>query len=396
MREWMATPSVIVDEQRLLHNVQRMQQLATDHHVQLRPHTKTHKTVEITELQLQAGACGITVAKPSEAHKFLHSGLKALKSILVAYPVVQTSKVSKLLVAAQQFDMEVRMTVDSVNGIDAVEKAANSCDYKVSVLIHIDVGYHRVGLEEGDPRILEFARRIEKSPNLEFTGLLSHAGHAYSSKSVEECAAIAETERSTLVRIKCMLEENGVAVPVVSVGSTLTEPARKSFVGITEIRPGNYVFLDRTPVNIGLFSIKDVSLGVLVTVVSSNKHYFIVDAGSKVLSSDAPRAVEGGGFGTSCYGLAFYEKDFEHLEKVPTQNKSVLESGREVTCFELAKLSEEHGWIKQVEGIPHPPIGQRMIILPNHACVVVNLTDNLYIQGEHAKTWKVVARGCSQ
>lgn len=81
---------------------------------------------------------------------------------------------------------------------------------------------------------------------------------------------------------------------------------------------------------------------------------------------------------------------------MPTQNKSVLESGREVTCFELAKLSEEHGWIKQVEGIPHPPIGQRMIILPNHACVVVNLTDNLYIQGEHAKTWKVVARGCSQ
>lgn len=170
------TPSVIVDEQRLLHNVQRMQQLATAHHVQLRPHTKTHKTVEITALQLQAGACGITVAKPSEAHKFLHSGLKALESILVAYPVVQTSKVSKLLVAAQQFDVEIRMTVDSVNGIDAVEKAANSCDYKVNVLIHIDVGYHRVGLEEGDPRILEFARRIEKSPNLEFTGLLSHAG----------------------------------------------------------------------------------------------------------------------------------------------------------------------------------------------------------------------------
>uniref|UniRef100_K3X9Z9 D-serine dehydratase n=1 Tax=Globisporangium ultimum (strain ATCC 200006 / CBS 805.95 / DAOM BR144) TaxID=431595 RepID=K3X9Z9_GLOUD len=396
MREWMVTPSVVVDETRLQRNVQRMQQLANDHHVQLRPHVKTHKTVEITAMQLQAGACGITVAKPSEAHKFLHSGLKSLKSILVAYPVVQTAKIGKLLVAAQQFGMEVRMTIDSAAGIDAVEKAANSCDYQVKVLIHIDVGYHRVGLEEGDPKILEFTKRIEKSPNLEFTGLLSHAGHAYSCKTVEECAKIAETERSTLVRIKSSLEESGIAVPVVSVGSTLTEPARKSFVGITEIRPGNYVFLDRTPVNIGLFSIQDVSLGILVTVVSSNKYYFIVDAGSKVLSSDAPRAVEGGTFGTNCYGLAFYEKDFERLDKPPTQNKSVMADGHEITCFEVSKLSEEHGWIKQVEGIAPPPIGQRMIIFPNHACVVANLTDNLYIQGAQSKSWKVFARGCSQ
>jgi D-serine deaminase-like pyridoxal phosphate-dependent protein len=181
MREWMVTPSVVVDETRLQRNVQRMQQLANDHHVQLRPHVKTHKTVEITAMQLQAGACGITVAKPSEAHKFLHSGLKSLKSILVAYPVVQTAKIGKLLVAAQQFGMEVRMTIDSAAGIDAVEKAANSCDYQVKVLIHIDVGYHRVGLEEGDPKILEFTKRIEKSPNLEFTGLLSHAGMLHGS-----------------------------------------------------------------------------------------------------------------------------------------------------------------------------------------------------------------------
>ncbi|KAF1329185.1 D-threonine aldolase, partial [Globisporangium splendens] len=357
MREWMVTPSVVVDETRLQRNVQRMQQLANDHHVQLRPHVKTHKTVEIAAMQLQAGACGITVAKPSEAHKFLHSGLKSLKSILVAYPVVQTAKIGKLLVAAQQFSVEVRMTIDSAAGIVAVEKAANSCDYQVKVLIHIDVGYHRVGLEEGDPRILEFAKRIEKSPNLEFIGLLSHAGHAYSCKTVEECAEIAETERSIMVRIKSSLEESGIAVPVVSVGSTLTEPARKSFVGITEIRPGNYVFLDRTPVNI---------------------------------------AVEGGAFGTNCYGLAFYEQDFERLDKPPTQNKSVLADGHEITCFEVSKLSEEHGWIKQVEGIASPPIGQRMVILPNHACVIANLTDNLYIQGAQSKSWKVFARGCSQ
>lgn len=176
MREWMVTPSVIVDETRLRRNVERMQQLADAHGVQLRPHAKTHKSVEVATLQLRAGASGLTVAKPSEALKFLHCGLAELKSVLVAYPVVQTAKVSKLLVAAKQFGVEVRITADSVNGVDAVEKAANSCDYAVKVLLHIDVGYHRVGLEEGDPRILEFARRIDKAPNLEFAGLLSHAG----------------------------------------------------------------------------------------------------------------------------------------------------------------------------------------------------------------------------
>lgn len=176
MCDWMVTPSVIVDEARLRRNVERMQQLADAHGVQLRPHAKTHKSVEVAALQLSAGASGLTVAKPSEALMYLHSGLAALKSVLVAYPVVQTAKVSQLLVAAKQFDVEVRITVDSVNGVDAVEEAANACDYVVKVLLHIDVGYHRVGLEEGDPRILEFARRIAKSPKLEFIGLLSHAG----------------------------------------------------------------------------------------------------------------------------------------------------------------------------------------------------------------------------
>lgn len=111
---------------------------------------------------------------------------------------------------------------------------------------------------------------------------------------------------------------------------------------------------------------------------------------------DSPRATDGSAFGTSCYGLAFYEKDFELLEHEPTQNRVVLPSGREITCFEVSRLSEEHGWIKQVDGIAPPPIGQRMIVLPNHSCVVANLADTLYVQGEHAKSWKVVARGCSQ
>ncbi|TMW66327.1 hypothetical protein Poli38472_004092 [Pythium oligandrum] len=396
MSLWMTTPSVVVDAQRVRRNVDNMQSIAQTHGVNLRPHVKTHKTLEIASMQLEAGACGLTVSKPSEALKFFQSGLSQLTSILLAYPVVQTDKIAKLLEAATQTGIEFRITIDSVEGINAVERAAAASGYSPLVLIHIDVGYHRVGLEEDDSRILEFAQRLHESKSVQFAGILSHAGHAYGCSSVDECAAVAETERSIMVRIKSAIESLGVPVPTVSVGSTLTELARKNFEGVTEIRPGNYVFLDRTPVRMGLASVMDVSLSILVTVVSTNHRYFIVDSGSKVLSSDAPRATQKNTFGTSCYGLAFLEKDFALLNEEPSAHESVTLDGHQIHCWEVKKLSEEHGWLQQVEGMPAPAIGERMVILPNHSCVVANLTDNLFVQGEHPMTWKTVSRGCSQ
>ncbi|KAG3021635.1 hypothetical protein JG687_00004068 [Phytophthora cactorum] len=393
-REWMETPSVVLDEKRLLHNIERMQALATANHVNLRPHAKTHKTREIATMQLAAGACGLTVSKPSEALQFLRGGVPGLKSLTLAYPVVQSNKVQEVLEAAQEVGVEFLLTVDSSEGVDAAQKAAEGCGCTLKLLIHVDVGYHRVGIEEDDPKLLQLAQRIDKTSSLEFRGLLSHGGHAYRCKSVAECSEVAETERQIVVRIKEKLDANGIAVPIVSVGSTLTEPARKSFVGITEIRPGNYVFLDRTPVRMGMFSVQDVALTVLVTVVSSNNYNFIVDAGSKVLSSDGARSA--GEFGSSCFGLAFYEKDFERVVKEPTQNKTLLDDGQELICFEVTSLSEEHGWVKKIEGIPSPGIGERLVILPNHACVVSNLTNKFYVQGEEPKSWTLLSRGCTQ
>ncbi|GLD92852.1 hypothetical protein PINS_up001431 [Pythium insidiosum] len=398
MREWMVTPSVAVDPQRVQRNVDHMQRLATQHGVSLRPHVKTHKTVEIAAMQLGAGAVGLTVSKPTEALKFMHCGLPQLRSVLLAYPVVQVGKLNKLLMAAQQFGVEFRITVDSVEGLTALEKAATACDAVPKALIHIDVGYHRVGLEEGDARILEFAQRLHASKHIEFEGILSHAGHAYSCSSVEECATVAETERSIMVRIRDAILARGIPVPTVSCGSTLTELARKDFTGITEIRPGNYVFLDRTPVRMGLATIHEVSLAVLVTVVSANSRYFIIDAGSKVLSSDTTRAGrEDGAFGTNCFGLAVREADFALLTREPTSHRTQSADGsKEIQCWEVKKLSEEHGWVQQVDGMAAPAIGQRMIVLPNHSCVVANLTDTLYVQGEQATMWKTISRGCTQ
>ncbi|KAF4141640.1 putative serine dehydratase domain [Phytophthora infestans] len=345
-------------------------------------------------MQLASGACGLTVSKPSEALKFLHGDVPGLKSLTLAYPVVQSNKVQEVLKAAQATGVEFLLTVDSSEGVDAAQKAAEACGCTLNLLIHVDVGYHRVGVEENDPKLLQLAQRIDKTSSLEFRGLLSHAGHVYRCKSVADCSEVAETERQIMVRIKDKLEANGIAVRVVSVGSTLTEPARKSFAGITEIRPGNYVFLDRTPVRMGLFSVQDVALTVLATVVSSNQYNFIVDAGSKVLSSDGARSA--GEFGSSCFGLAFYEKDFGRVVKEPIQNKTVLDDGEELICFEVTSLSEEHGWVKKIDGIPSPGIGERLVIIPNHSCVVSNLTNKFYVQGEQPKSWTLLSRGCTQ
>ncbi|GMF65191.1 unnamed protein product [Phytophthora lilii] len=176
MSAWMSTPSVVVDEKRLRTNISRMQALAAANKVQLRPHIKTHKTAEIAQLQLEAGACGITVSKPSEALEFFRAGIPSLRSILLAYPVIDSRKLKPLVEASKQFGIEFLLTVDSSKGIDAVEEAALQYGHPVKLLIHVDVGYHRVGVDKDDPCTLEMAKRIQQSHVLRFAGILSHAG----------------------------------------------------------------------------------------------------------------------------------------------------------------------------------------------------------------------------
>jgi len=109
----------------------------------------------------------------------------------------------------------------------------------------------------------------------------------------------------------------------------------------------------------------------------------------------SPRTGASDAFGAQCYGLAFLAADFEQLENEPSSHKWTQGSGERM-CWEVKKLSEEHGWIQQAPGIPAPAIGQKMVILPNHSCVVANLTDQLYVQGKEPRTWKTVSRGCTQ
>ncbi len=365
------TPAVVLDRERLLANLDRVASIAARHGVRLRPHVKTHKCLEIAGVQLDRGAVGITAAKVDEALVFIENGMR---SVTVAYPLVDRRKVHRLLASARNHGTELRVTVDSRCGVEILAQSATELGVSVGVFLEIDVGLHRCGVREDAPDLVQLARSLSGSRSLRFLGLLSHAGHAYGSADRAGVEAIAAEECAILRRVRGTLESAGIEVAEVSVGSTPTVLASVDYEGITEIRPGNYVFMDRTPVRLGLATLEQVALTVVATVVSRNDAFLITDAGSKVLSSDLGAHGTGGAGG---FGVAF-----------PLDYAPVGAAG-----LNVVKLSEEHGFIERTADIP---VGARLRIVPNHACPVVNLADELLVVSDEqlVDRWHVTARGC--
>ena len=366
------TPAVLVDRARLRRNIAWAAEVAERHRIALRPHVKTHKCVEIARMQLEQGAVGLTASKVDEALVFVEAGVP---SITVAYPLVDDRKARRLLSAAKHHGTDLRVVVDSRPGAQLLGRIASEMQAPVGALVEIDVGLHRCGLSENDPDLVELVQLLCSSERVRFVGLLSHAGHAYAAADRAEVAEIAASECAILQRVRGRLEAAGIDVAEVSVGATPTALASESYDGITEIRPGNYVFMDRTPLRLGLATMDRIALTVLTTIVSRNAEYLITDAGSKVLTSDLGAH---GTAGAGGYGLAF---PLEHAIDGASNALSVV------------RLSEEHGFIAR--GAADLPIGAKLRIVPNHACQVVNLADELVVVSEDVEVdrWPVAARG---
>lgn len=364
------TPYVAVDLQRLRANIDRVASIARAGGVALRPHVKTHKCIEIARMQIERGACGITASKPQEALVFIEAGVP---SVTVAYPVVVPRIARELLDSAARRNCELRFVVDSLEGVEAIAQVA-ARERPASLLLEIDVGLERCGVKPGSEALERIVRQVRGLPTLRMRGILSHAGHAYGAAGRREIAAIAEDERRQMLSVLGQLAALGVEVEEVSVGSTPTVLAAESFAGVTEIRPGNYVFLDSTACRLGVAEIDQIALGIVTTVVSANARYNIVDAGSKVLSSDTgPHGTGAGSFGI-CFALGAGAPSWS--------------GGRR-----LARLSEEHGFVEH--GGEPLPIGARAVVFPNHSCPVVNLADRLVVleQDRDPVFWAVAARG---
>ena len=363
------TPQMLLDKGRLQNNIQHISQLADAQNLKVRPHIKTHKCIEIFQLQLEAGAVGITAAKTEEALTFIENGVK---SVTVAYPLVVESKLDRLIAAAR--DVDLRLIVDSFAGVEVISRVATRHGKTVDIFLKIDVGLHRCGITEDNPRLVELAQAIDSASGLNLIGLLSHAGHVYGAPTADDVRNTAQEECQILNRVRGQLEDNGLQLSEVSVGSTPTVLASDTYDGITEIRPGNYVFMDRTPLRFSLIALDQIAFTVLATVVSANSDYFIIDTGSKTLSTDQGAH---GIAGMEGFGLAY------PLDRFEEQSSEMI----------IAKLSEEHGFV--VRGDFDLPIGAKVRVVPNHSCVVANLADTYaVVAGDKVVDgWQVAARG---
>lgn len=350
------TPVPIVDLDRLEANLERMATYTASHGLALRPHVKTHKTPWIGARQVALGAIGLTCATPHEAEEMS----AVTGDLLVAYPPVGSGRLKRLM--SLPADLRLTVALDSAAAVQGLAEAARASRRRVGVYVELDLGMRRVGVATAGDAI-DLARLVEKETSLEFRGVAFYPGHIRSAEGQD--AAIARLRQDVDVAREAF-ERAGIAVPVISGGSTPTA-WRAHETGATEVRPGTYVFNDRTAATTGACAWDDCALTVLATVVSTAvPGQAVIDAGSKALGREPLRA-EGDGFG-------------------------VLMAHTDVV---VKAMSEEHGLLDLSRTEWRPAVGDVVRVIPNHVCIVVHLNDRLTgVRGDVVeRDWAVAARG---
>jgi D-serine deaminase-like pyridoxal phosphate-dependent protein len=349
------TPCVLVDRTRMERNLDRMQTAADAHGLRLRPHSKTHKSVALARRQIAGGAAGICCAKLGEAEVFAEAGVEDIR---LPYPLnpVNAERVIELLDRTR-----LSFIVDDESVARGWSDAMQRAERQVDVLVKVDVGFHRCGIDPDADGAAKSIATIATLPGLRFRGLLSHAGQAYGASSEEELKGIADHEARTMSGLVDQLRSLGVDVPEVSVGAT--PPIRYSLEqdGITEVRPGNYIYFDRTQVSLGAAAWDDCALTVLARVVSKPAaDRVILDSGSKTLTNDLARGFSPSpGYGAVLQSITGEQKQDEGL---------VIE-----------RLSEEHANVGVKSGRSRLRPGDLVRVVPNHSCVVSNLVDAAWL-----------------
>jgi D-serine deaminase-like pyridoxal phosphate-dependent protein len=353
------TPSMLVDETLMEQNISEMQALANSFGAQLRPHIKTHKTPQIALRQISHGARGITCAKLGEAEVMADAGIE---DILMAYPVVTELKINRLIAVMEKARMIVAL--DSLDAAEALSAAMSRNDRSLDVYVEVNTGQNRAGQLAGHDAV-QLALEIARMPSLNVIGIMTHEGQTHTLPA-DKIADAAREAGEKLVDTAEAIRRAGLPITEVSVGSTPASMYTPSVGGITEMRPGTYVFRDTTGFLYGLYGPDRCAARVLATVVSHpSKDRMIVDSGSKTLALDKSHGHPGHGYIIGHPG-------------------SIID-----------RLSEEHGVVVIPEDDPGFVIGERVEIIPNHICPSVNLLDELNIvrNGEVIDVWPIAARG---
>jgi D-serine deaminase-like pyridoxal phosphate-dependent protein len=334
------TPALIVDLDILAANIGQMADLTRRAGVRLRPHVKTHKSVRIARMQLEAGASGISVAKVGEAEVMRAGGID---DIFIVYPVVGTAKLDRL--APLVADGGVRLATDSLDVAEGYSRLATRLSRRIPVVVEIDAGMRRVGVDPARASVLGV--EIDRLPGLEVVGLTVYAGHTHDVETQPEIEAIASDEARAIAIAREGFDAAGLPVEVVSAGSTITTPYLSASDGVTEVRPGTYVLNDYRTLELYACTPPQLAASMLATVVSRGPGRAVIDAGNKTLTLTR----------TDQHG-------YGRLRHRPR------------SAFRM--LSEEHGVLDLDAADEDLRIGDRVEVLPIHICAWMDLQREAY------------------
>ena len=343
------TPTALLDEGRMQHNIRRMQSRIEALGARLRPHVKTAKCLAVAQQQLAAGAKGITVSTLKEAAVFFDAGIDdILYAVCIAPPKLAQVRALRLRGCALTF------AVDSLAAAQAVVADGNACGHAFDVLIEIDTDGHRAGVLPESGLLLQIGHTLHEGGAV-LKGVMTHAGASYECRTPEALQAMAEQERSRCVRAAGRLRAAGLPCPEVSVGSTPTALAAQHLEGVTEVRAGVYVFHDLVMHGVGVCDLDEIALSVLCTVIGHQqaKGWVLVDAGWMAMSRDRGTQDQpvDHGYGAVCD-----------------------EAGTPIDGLIMSGANQEHGILSWRDArvdsglAKRFPVGTRLRILPNHAC----------------------------
>jgi D-serine deaminase-like pyridoxal phosphate-dependent protein len=350
-----STPAALVDLDRFTTNCQSMSSRAHTLGVRLRPHVKTHKCAKAARIQIRDHFGGITVSTMAEARGFAEAGFR---DITYAVPVAP-QKLDEVVALNARID-RLSVLVDHVVTVRAIEEISAARGVTLPVWLKLDCGLHRAGVDPLSDDAVALAGRLARSPQIDFRGVLTHAGQSYRATNRVEAAAATRDECSVTRLFVERLNEEKIDVPAVSIGSTPTMTAAASLGGIDEIRPGNYAFFDVFQSAIGSCSPDDIAFSVLATVISVHhgEERAVIDAGALALSKDP--------------GPAHVDPDCGYGRIVAAEDQHPLPGLR------LSSISQEHGVIEG-PGVAALRPGARLRILPNHSCLAAACFESYYV-----------------
>jgi len=341
------TPCLILDADRMDQNIARLRGRLDGFDVSLRPHLKTAKSVEVARRVMSSPAGPATVSTLMEATQFAAAGVR---DIIYAVGIAPSKLARVLELGAEGIDLAV--VLDTVEQAEEVAAASLGAGLRIPALIEIDCDGHRSGvLPTNRSRLVEIGRAL--GSGAELRGVLTHAGGSYAARGVDALRQCAEAERAGVVRAANILREAGLPCPVVSVGSTPTAHNATDLTGVTEVRAGVFVFFDLVMAGIGICRTEDIALSVLATVIGHQreKGWILIDAGWMAMSQDRGTSKQGvdQGYGVVCDMV-----------------------GNAYDDLIVADANQEHGIVTIRPGsngvLPNLAIGDRVRILPNHAC----------------------------